>query len=102
MRPVRNRAQHYHGSSEDVIVPEPQHDESARRKVLIPHRITLTARGTVVLAAVQFHDEIELQAREVSKVRADRMLSPEAQVHEPAAPKVKPDQRFRARLLAAQ
>jgi hypothetical protein len=59
---------------EDVIIPEPHH-----REPLAAQERLATGVGSrfVVLAAIDFDQQMPLQAGEVDDVRAERMLAPE-------------------------
>jgi hypothetical protein len=55
-----------------------------------------------VLRAIQFNNETSFDRTEVSKVRTNRMLTPEFRVPHSAAAQVSPQQSFSVGLFAAQ
>jgi hypothetical protein len=63
--------------------------------------VPATLRGTV-LAAVEFHDQTQLEAGKVRKVGADGMLPPKTQAAQTSRSQSIPQTRFRERLVFSQ
>lgn len=70
-----NGVQHDSCRCQHFMIPESQHTESTLCQVGVPLRVVRF--GLRVLTSVEFDDQARLQAREVSDIGTDRMLSAE-------------------------
>src|SRR5690606_1870245 len=95
-RPLPRRHQYLRAHSVDVadhvVVPEPEHLETARAEMrvahLIPHRFRM-------LPAIHLNDQLRPKTDEVEDIAVERILPAEAQPLEPAAAQRLPEQVFR-------
>ena len=76
-------------------VPEPQRLDAERLQELFPLRIMLSLVGKTVLAAVQFHIQLRLFAKEIQIVNTARMLPAKFVAAEPPGAQPAPHQLFR-------
>jgi len=58
-------------------IPKPQRLDAARLQKLFPRRVMFALVGETMLAAVQFHIQFRLLAKEIEIVNAERMLASE-------------------------
>ena len=79
--------------AQHIIVPEPQHRESQRFQ---PRGARIIPRdGVQVLRAIDFDDQLPLEAHEIDDVIPDRLLAPEFQATESRGAQMPPQARFR-------
>lgn len=83
-------------------IPEPQRLDAARLQKFFPFQVMFTLVGKTVLAAVQFHIQLRLLAKEIQIIIAERMLAAEFVAAEPPIAQPAPHEFFRPRFGPAK
>ena len=83
-------------------IPEPQRLDAARLQELFAFQIMFALVGKTVLAAVQFHIQLRLLAKEIQIVNAAGMLAAEFVATEPPVAQPAPHQFFRPGFILAK
>ena len=76
-------------------IPEPQRFDAARLQELFTFQIMFALVGKTMLAAVQFHIQFRLLAKEIQMVNAEGMLAAKFVAGEPPCAQPAPDKFFR-------
>ena len=97
-----DRLQHSLGVPQDVVVPEPDHPVTTGGQYLAAGDVSPASVSTVVLAAIEFDDQVQFHAREVREESTNGMLAAKAKPHELACAQLMPEPAFCVRLSAAQ
>jgi len=83
-------------------IPESQRLDASRLQKFFPFQIMFALVGKTMLAAIEFHVQLRLLAKEIQIVNAQRMLAAELVAAEPPVTQPAPHQFFRPGFIFAK
>src|ERR1700690_1826255 len=92
---IKNRVTDALRVAAQMRIPESQRLDAARLQKFFPFQVMFAPVGKTVLAAIQFHIQFRLLAKEIKMVYADRMLAAEFVAGETPVTQPAPDNFFR-------
>jgi hypothetical protein len=99
---LRDLGHHHVRVAQHVIIPEPQDFESPADEHVGADGVLPAMPRVVVLSAVEFDDQPDLETDEVREVGSDRKLPAEFSAKYLAIPQSRPQTAFGARLVATE